>query len=272
MLACFGRKCKKSPSPTRSPNKPNLPANMLRQIAKAASPKTRRALSRATTPYTRRTMPVGLQVTKVGSPAVSVVRPPVVNRSRATAKTPKIGTGVDFIDRAAPQAYKNNRWQYYSYIKRNVVLFLNTPKGAPYTFNKQGQRVNVSPAFLARHELPDNWRRMSLKLRRKNYHTWDAYQKRLMRFRGLKGSTLPNVLTGINAKVQRFVNGDRHALDDVPFSRLIMWANVTNWMGSNGTPYVRNMQNQVWRRYRSGEILNKNMILNNIKFMHSMVN
>jgi hypothetical protein len=196
----------------------------------------------------------------------------VVNRSRATAKTPKIGTGVDFIDRAAPQAYKNNRWQYYSYIKRNVVLFLNTPKGAPYTFNKQGQRVNVSPAFLARHELPDNWRRMSLKLRRKNYHTWDAYQKRLMRFRGLKGSTLPNVLTGINAKVQRFVNGDRHALDDVPFSRLIMWANVTNWMGSNGTPYVRNMQNQVWRRYGSGENLNKNMILNNIKFMHSMVN
>ena len=271
MFACFGRKCKKSPSP--SPKKPNLPANMLRHIARTASPRTLRALSRATTPYTRRTMPVGLQVTKVGAPAVSVVRPPVVNRSRATAKTPKITTGSsDAIDRAAPQAYKNNRWQYYSHLKKNVVLFLNTPKGAPYTFNKQGQRVNVSPAFLARHELPDNWRRMSLKLRRKNFHTWDAYQKRLMRFSGLKGSTLPNVLAGINAKVQRFVSGDRHALDNVPYSRLIMWANVTNWMRANGTPYVRNTQNQVWRRYGSGENLTKNMIMNNIELMHSMVN
>jgi len=246
---------------------------MLRQIAKAASPKTLRALSRATTPYTRRTMPVGLAVTRVGAPVVSVVRPAVVNRSRAVAKTPKITRGsVNSIDRIVPQAYKNNRWQYYAPVRRHVVIFLNTPKGVPYTFSKQGQRVNVTNAFLAKHELPENWRRLSLRQRRRNFHTWDAYQKRLMKFRGLKGSTFPNVIADINAKVQRYVKGDRHALDDVPFSRLIVWANMTNWMASNGTPYVRNMHNKVWRRYGSGQNLTKNMILNNITLMNSMKN
>ena len=253
MFACFGRKCKKSPSP--SPNKPNLPANMLRHIARTTSPKTRRALYRATTPYTRSTMPIGLQVTKVGAPVVSVIRPPVVNRSRATAKTPKISGTNDPIDRVVPQAYKNNRWQYYSYVKRHVVLFLNTPKGVPYTFNKRGQRVNITTV---------NWRPTSLRLRRKNFHTWDAYQKRLTRFRGLKGSTLPRVLAGIDAKVQRFVSGDRHALDDVPYSQLIVWANLNNRMSSNGPPYVKKASNGKWHNHNSGETLTKNMILNKI--------
>lgn len=267
MFACFGRKCKKSPSP--SPNKPNLPANMLRHIARTASPKTLRALSRATTAYTRRTMPVGLAVTRVGAPVVSVVRPPVVNRSRAVAKTPKITRGSsDPIDRIVPQAYKNNRWQYYSPVRRHVVIFLNTPKGVAFTFNKQGQRVNVTNAFLAKHELPENWRRLSLRQRRKNFHTWEAYQKRLMKFRGLKGSTLPRVLAGIDAKVQRFIHGDRHALDDVPYSQLVLWANLNNRMSSNGSPYVKNKSNGKWYRYGSGQPLTKNMILNNINLSY----
>lgn len=255
MFACFRRKCKKSPTPI-----PNLPANMLRRIALSASPSTRRSLSRATTPYTRRTMPMGLHVTKVGSPIVSVVRPPVVNRSRATAKTPKITTGTDPVDRVAPQAYKNNRWQYYSHIKRHVILFLNTPKGVPFTINKHGHRVNVTAA------LPENWRRVGLRQRRKNFHTWDEYQKRLMKFRGLKGSTLPRILADIDAKVQRYVRGDRHALDDVPYSRLILWANLNNRMSANGPPYVKNAGK--WRRYGSGQNLNKNMILNNIRLTY----
>ena len=255
MFACFGRgRRKKSPSP--SPNKPNLPANMLCQIAQKSSPKTTRALSRATTPYTRRTMPIGLAVTKVGAPVVSVVRPPAVNRSRATAKTPKISGTNDPIDRVAPQAYKNNRWQYYSYLSKNMVLFLNTPKGVPYTFNKQGHRVNVAVA---------NWNRTRLRLRRKNFHTWDAYQKRLMRFRRLQGSTLPRVLADIDVKVHRFVNGDRRALDDVPYSRLVMWANLNNRMNSNGPPYFKKASNGKWHKYSSGETLTKNMILKNIE-------
>lgn len=263
---CFGRKCKKSPSP--SPVKPNLPANILRHIARTASPRTLRALSRATTPYTRRTMPVGLQVTKVGAPNVSVVRPPVVNRSRAVAKTPKITNGNDYIDQIAPHAYKNNQWQYYSRPKRNVILFLNTPKGVPFTINRHGHRVNVSPAFLQKQQIPENWRRARLRQRRKNFHTWYAYQKRLLKFRGLKGSTLPRILANIDAKVQRFVHGDRHALDDVPYSRLIMWANLNSRMSSNGRPYVKNPSNGKWRRYESEEILNKNMILNNINLTY----
>jgi hypothetical protein len=272
MFACFRRgRC--NPSPRPSPNRPNLPANMLRYIAQTASPKTRRALSRATTtPYTRRTMPIGLQVTKVGAPIVSIVRPPMVNRSRTTAKTPKIKTGTDPIDRVVPQAYKNNRWQYYSYVSRHVVLFLNTPKGGLYTFNKHGHRVNVSPAFLAKHRLRDNLgpAHLKLRLRRKNFHTWDAYQKRIMNFRGLKGSTLPRVLAGINTKVQRFVNGDRHALDDVPYSQLVMWANLTNWMSTNGSPYVKNSRNGKWHNHASGEPLTKNMIMKNIIFSYKL--
>lgn len=261
MFACFRGRCKKSPSPS-----PNLPANMLRYIARTASPQTRRAMSRATTPYTRRTVPIGLQVTKVGAPIVPRNRPPVVNRSRATAKTPKITRGSsNSIDRIAPQAYKNNRWQYYSPVRRHVVLFLNTPKGVAYTFNKQGQRVNVTPAFIAKHEIAQNWRRVSLKQRRKNYHTWDAYQKRLS---GRKESTLPRVLADIDAKVQRFVHGDRHALDDVPFTRLIMWANMNRRMSANGRPYIRDVHNKIWRRYGSNQQLNKNMILNNINLSY----
>jgi hypothetical protein len=214
-------------------------------------------------------MPVGLAVTRVGAPIVSVIRPLVVNRSRTAAKTPKITRGSsNSIDRIVPQAYKNNRWQYYSHVKRHVVLFLNTPKGAAYTFNKQGQRVNVSPAFMAKHEIGQNWRRVSLKQRRKNYHTWDAYQKRLMRFRGLKGSTLPRLLADIDAKVQRFIHGDRHALDDVPYSRLVLWANLNNRMSSNGSPYVKNKSNGKWYRFGSGQPLTKNMILNNINLSY----
>jgi len=266
MFACFRGKCKKSPSP--SPKNPNLPANMLRYIARTASPQTRRAMARATTPYTRRTLPIGLQVTKVGSSVVPRNRPPVVNRTRATAKTPMISRGGDSIDRVAPQAYKNNRWQYYSPVRRHVVLFLNTPKGAAFTFNKQGQRVNVTPAFLAKHELPDNWRRLSLKQRRKNYHTWDAYQKRLMKFRGGKRSILPRLLADIDAKVQRFIHGDRHALDDVPYSRLILWANANRRMSANGTPYVKNTSTGKWRRVTSNQPLSKNNILNNINLSY----
>ena len=259
MFACFRGKCKKSPSP----NRPNLPANMLRYIARTASPQTRRAMSRATIPYTRRTMPIGLQVTKVGAPIVPRNRPPVVNRSRATAKTPKITRGsANDIDRIVPQAYKNNAWQYYYRPMQHLVLFLNTPKGVPYTFNKHGKRINA--------QVPDhigNWRGR-LRLRRKTYHTWNAYQKRIMNFRGLKESTLPRVLTDIDAKVQRFVHGDRHALDNVPFTRLIMWANMNRRMSSNGSPYVRNVHNKIWRRYGSGQNLTKNMILNNINLAY----
>jgi len=300
MFECFRRgRCNTSPvktspvktSPVKtSPVNPNLPENILHYIAGVANTRTRRALSRATTAtaYTRRTLPIGRQVTKVGAPVVSVVRPPVVNRSRSTAKTPKISGTNDPIDRIVPQAYKNNRWKYYSYISKNVVVFFNAPTrpqtedrrrvrlnwGTMYTFNKHGQRVNVTPEFLAKHKLRENLghRNLKLKFRRKNFHTWDAYQKRLMRFRGGKGSTLPRVMAGIDAKVQRFLHGDDHALDDVSYSQLIMWANMTNWMETKGgPPYWKNARNGKWYRYGSSyESLTKNMILNNINFMHSL--
>jgi hypothetical protein len=266
---CFGRGCRKSPSP----NLPNLPANIIRRIAQSASPRTVRSMARATGRVLQgsRTAPIGLAAGRVGRSIVSVPRPPVVNRSRATAKTPRITRGsANPVDEVAPQAYKNNHWKYYSKVSRYVVLFLNTPKGVPFTFNKQGRRVNVTPNFLTRHGVVQNWRRLSLRERRKNFHTWGAYQKRLETFRRIPRSTLNRALQDIDNKVQHYIEGDIHALDNVPLSRLIYWANLTNWMQANGTPYVRNMHTKKWHRYGSNQPLNKYMIMNNIELMNSM--
>lgn len=270
MLSCFRGRCKKSPSP--SP--PNLPANIIRKIAQSASPRTVRSMARGTgrVLHGSRTGPIGIASGRVGRSIVSVPRPPVVNRSRATAKTPRITRGTDSIDTVVPQAYKNNQWKYYSKVAQHLVIFLNTPKGVPFTFNKQGRRVNVTPNVLTRHGLIQNWTRFSLRERRKNFHTWTAYQKRLMTFRRLPKSTINKVIADIDDKVQHYLKGDRHALDDVPLSRLIYWANLTNWMQVNGTPYVRNMHTKKWHRYGSGYPLNKNMITNNIELMNSMRN
>lgn len=268
---CFGGGCKKSPSP--SP--PNLPANIIRKIAQLATPRTVRSMARGTGHVLQgsRTGPIGLASGRVGRSIVSVPRPPVVNRTRATAKTPRITRGsTNPVDTVVPQAYKNNQWKYYSKVRRHLVLFLNTPKGVPFTFNKQGRRVNVTPNFLTRHNISENWRRLSLRERRKNFHTWTAYQKRLMTFRRLPKSTINRVLEDIDHKVQHYLKGDRHALDDVPLSRLIYWANLTNWMQANGTPYVRNMHTKKWHRYGSNQPLSKNMITNNIELMNSMRN
>jgi hypothetical protein len=268
MFACFRKGACKNNSP--SPKKPNLPANMLRTIAQQASPGTRRAMSRATTPYTRRTLPIGLAVTKVGGPIVPRNRPPVVNRSRATAKTPKAGVGAfNWIDQLSPQAYKNNAWRFYlqgnSRRGRQIMIFLNTPRGNPFTFNKVGRRVPIT------HLQGHAWRG-HLRQRRPTYHTWGEYQKRLAKGERLRRGRpkLMGILRTVDRKVKRFVNGDRHALDDVPFSLLIMWANTTEWMNANGKPYVKNIHNKIWRRYGSQQPLNKNMILNNINLMHSM--
>jgi hypothetical protein len=267
---CFGRGCRKSPSP--SP--PNLPANIIRKIAQSASPRTVRSMARATGHVLQgsRTSPIGLAAGRVGRSIVSVPRRPVVNRSRATAKTPRITRGsANPVDTVVPQAYKNNHWKYYSKVARHLVIFLNTPKGDPFTFNKQGRRVNVTPNLLTRHGVTQNWRRVvSLRERRKNFHTWGAYQKRLEAFRRLPKSTLNRALEDIDNKVRRYVQGDIHALDDVPLSRLIYWANMTTWMQANGTPYVRNMHTKKWHRYGSNEPLNKYMIMNNIELMNSM--
>lgn len=242
---------------------------MMRAIAQQSNQPTRRALSQALDPYTRRTLPIGLAVTKTALP-VSVVRPPVVNRSRATAKTPRLNfASTNFIDVSMPQAYKNNRWQYYVPINRRFTIFLNTPKGNPYTFTKNGRRVDVTPAMLARKEVRANWRQ-TLRHRRPTYHTWTEYQKRLTKLSQRKPSRFPQIMANIDAKVQRYVQGNKQALNNVPFTLLVEWAQRNSRMASNGTPYVFNKQRKHWHRYgaNSTNPLNKWNILENINLTY----
>ena len=255
MFRCFGRKCQKSPSP----KKPNLPANMMRAIAQQSNQPTRRALSRALDPYTRRTLPIGLAVTKT-APLVSVVRPPVVNRSRATAKTPKIKLSRDWIDQTHPQAYKDNRWRYYYPVYRNFVVFLNTPGGNPFKFNKHGKRVNVPLMQLNHLNIRRNWRGF-LKQRRPTFHTWSEYQKRLV-------NSQTNVR--LDAKIKRYVRGNRRALNSVSFNQLFRWAQRNRRMAANGPPYVFNSETGHWHRHgaNSSTPLNKWNILDNINLTY----
>lgn len=271
MLSCFGRGCKKSPTPSPSPTRPNLPNEMIRTIAGFANARTVRSMSRATgrVPQTRRQMPIGLASGRVGTPIVTVRRPPVIVRSRATAKTPRITRVVrgyvNTIDKTAPQAYKNNQWKYYAKLHRNSIVFMNTRNGVPFLIDKQGRRKNVNQAYFTRLGVRPNWRNLFVAKRRKE-HTWDAYQKRLQIFRNLPKGGLDRAMNNIDEKVDRYVQGNRTALQNVPFSRLVFWSSITPWMTSNGPPYVK--RKGYWTRINSNHVIDKWNVLNNILMHH----
>ena len=271
-MSCLGRFCKKK-SPAKSPTVPNLPMEMLREIAQRASPKTRRTLARAMTPYTRRTMPIGLAVTKVGAPAISPRRPPVINRSVARAK-PVRGTSGGFrgrgnpIDYVVPAAYKNPNWRYYMFLGAQHILFLNSPNGRPYLIDKKtGRRreTNVQRKF---HLGPLNMR--EYKPRTAN-HTWQAYLKRAEKARRYaKGSNIRMSKFGaINQSVERFLNGNRSALNRWTIPNLAWWAKGRNWMQGNGEPYVK--IGGRWHRYGGAEVTRQD-IINDIRTGASMRN
>lgn len=296
MFKCFKGKCSPSrdlsrltyaeriggyenkPNPSKKSNNTkstNLSLNELRAIAEFLSPRHRRALSKATNIYTHSTLPIGLRVTKVGAPPIQVIRPPAFNRSRAVSATPKILTSRDYIDRFAPQAYKNNNWQYYfSWPILKLVVFLNTPKGEPFIFNKEGKRVNLQQKLFTTPGggIPANWRQ-KLRLRRKNFHKWEEYQKRITashRFRRRRNINFNRVYADIGNKVARYARGDRHALDGVTFAQLVIWANAYNSpMAANGSPYVQNRATRLWRRVSQNVPLTRSNILNNIRLEYS---
>jgi len=243
----------------------SIPNNLLRRISELSTSPTRRALSRATERrnVTRRTLPIGLAVTRVGGPAVPPPRR-VVSRTRETAKTPRLKYFSNSIDRVAPQAYKNNTWRYYVYPTRNRVIFFNTRNSPAYTFNKDGRRVPVPQTYFARTGLNMNTLRRYAHPR-KAYHTFEQYQKRLGRNQRLeRGKPIRNAIyMNIHSKVRRFSEGDAHALNDVSFSKLLYWANHNPLMGS---PYIK--YGGVWRRYGSQLPLTRQNILNNIRLIN----
>ena len=241
---------------------PNLPPEMVREIAKAASPKTHRRLVRATTPYTHRTLPIGLAVTRVGRSVVSPRRPPVINRSVARAK-PVRGTkggfkGVKYpSDVVVPAAYKNPNWRYYQYYDKNHVLFLNTPNGRAYLIDKKTGRRRTTNVEAKLHLAPANVR--MYKPRTAN-HTWQAYLKRAEKAqRYVKGVNIRVSKWGaINQSVERFLNGNTSALNRWTIPNLAWWAKGSRWMSGNGEPYVK-IGGQ-WHRYGGNKVTRQNII------------
>ena len=246
--------------------KPNLQANMLRAIAQQASPSTRRSMMHATTTIPRRQMPIGLAVTKVGLPMIPKNRPPVLNRSRATAKTPALKYSSDVIDQINPVAYKNNTWKYYLYLTTGHIAFANTRNGQPFEINKKTGARKPIPARLGFGQGP----LQGMKPRNPVFHTWNAYQKRAMRNAKLRSGKAgrTDAYLDVNQKVRTFLNGNQSALNNVPYSRLIWWAQLKNWMTVNGRPYVK--REGKWYRYSGGNVVSKNNVIHDIELFNSL--
>ena len=160
-----------------------LPPEMLREIARFADPRTLAALSRATK-YTRKSLPVGLAVTRVGPRPVSFPRQ-VVNRSRSVAKASPLRFSRDVIDRTNPAAYKNNTWRFYFPWSRDYILFTNTRNGQPFIIDKKTGARKPVPARLGVVNGPLQF----LQNRKPGFHTWSEYVKRSMKNRRLVAGT-----------------------------------------------------------------------------------
>lgn len=264
-----------SPKPTSSPKKsptpiPSLPPNVMREIAKKLSPRNRRAFSTATSKYTRRTLPIGLAVTKVGAPIVSVNRPPVINRSMATAKTPIVRVSNQVINRIVPAAYKNPNWKYYAFVTSKYIAFKNTPNGPAYFVNKKtGVRkgANAVTAHLRRAGLRSDLLTTVYSNRwkpRTNKHTLQAYYKRAnYSKRYLKGHWKRYDKTrAIGANVVRYKAGNTRALNKWSVYNLAWWADSSH-LAVNGPPYVRR-GGKLYRPESSNRPLTKRDILYNI--------
>jgi len=271
MFRCLGgcaRTRSQSHSPANRTPPPNLPENMLREMLSHASPRTRRRFAQATTRnfYTRRTLPIGLQVTKVGPSQFPSHTPRVINRSRAVAKASPLRLSGDSIDRINPAAYKNNTWRFYRVWNRNHILFTNTRNGNPFILDKRTGARKPVPARLGIANGP----LQRLTARKNGFHTWTAYIKRAMRNRRLiAGKGVRNAkYTRINTNVQRLLDGNNRALNRYSVPNLVFWANPTQWMQMNGTPYVK--YRGQWARHGSNSVLTKNDIIENIRLQHSL--
>lgn len=246
----------KTPTPPRPT--PNLPRNMLLEIAKNTNARTKRIMSRVMSGYTRKTIPVGLSVTKVGRSMVPRNQF-MVNRSRATAKAHVLKSSTNLVDRVNPSAYKNDSWKFYSLVGRHSMYFKNTPNGRPFFITNSGARKNAQAVDFPIQYQP----------RKFPFHTWTEYTKRAMRDQRIKGgqSVRNTKRTHLNINAKKFVNGNNRALNKYTIPELIYWANPK--YASNGPPYVK--RGGKWERY-GGLPVNKQNILNNIRMYGNMMN
>jgi len=284
MFRCFRKNCNPNRSPSRSPARPkNLSRNELGEIARFLSPRNRRALSMATNRYTRKTLPIGLAVTKVGAPPIQVVRPPAIVRSRSTAKPlklPNIHQNVpkkqNLLNTINPVAYKNTQWRHYklyTYMHNGQyphrrVFFYNTANGEPFLINnKTGQRKPVPARVVVQGNLPMNQiARIRLNIRpRKTIHTWNAYINRAgAAQRYAAGESKRNQkFNTIHNNVVRYIQGNQSSINKYPLSDLMYWAKEINWSTPNSSiqfPYFR--KRGMW--FRRGRRVTKENMMNHI--------
>ena len=217
--------------------------------------------------YTRKTLPIGLAVTKVGPETVPRART-TVNRSRATAKTPRISSG-DTVDSTNPAAYKNNNWRYYLIMDARTLIFTNSRNGQPFMIDSHGRRKPVPARFNLGGDPPY---KNTLIARKPRFHTWEAYQKRLLRQPRLnRGGVARNrKYQYIGRRVTNMLER-RGTLNNVSFPNLIWWGGLHPQMSiAYGLrPYVKH--GGIWyRRNRNPTVpLTKNNVIRNIHQMHN---
>ena len=235
---------------------------MLREVGKKLNARSYAMLSRAMTPYTRKTLPIGLAVTKVGPNAVPRARTHV-NRSRSVAKTPRISSG-DTVDSTNPAAYKNNNWRYYLVWDARTLLFTNSRNGQLFLIDSHGRRKPL-PARIQITANPPY--QNDLIARKPRFHTWEAYQKRALRQPRLnRGSVARNrKYRYIGSRINNMIEY-RGTLNNVSLPNLIWWAGLNPQMSiAYGLkPYVKH--GGIWyRRNKNPTVrLTKNNVIHNI--------
>jgi len=231
------------------------------------SPRNQSAVRTAMNQYTRKTLPVGLAVTKVGPPKIPIQRPPVINRSMSSAKTPRVTNSNEDIDRRIPAAYKNPNWKYYIYLDKEHVLFKNTPNGEPYTINKKtGMRRTTDIArVLGRWNIEPQGLRW--KARKTPKHTWQEYLKRLERsLRTHRGAWKRyDKKHQMNNNVKKYKEGNTSALNKWTLPNLVWWGKT------EGHPFK--YFKSYGKYYRHGQVdpITRKNILNNLHLFNSNV-
>jgi hypothetical protein len=214
-------------------------------------------------------MPIGLASLGLRAPPVPVHRPPPVNRSVSRAKTIPLklklnptnqkskkiikATKIEEINYRNPIAYKNKNWKYYfsTYFVNvadpnkggQVIVFMNSPKGAPFLIKKSGERKYLTGEQVSgttRMKLQGN----TLLRARKKIHTWQNYLKRVEAYKRYTGGSAQRTtkVRNINQKVNQYFQGNNHALNNFSLSNLIWWARRRNWM----TPEAFVRRNGKW--------------------------
>jgi len=245
-----------------------LPNNMLREVAARLSPRNQRAIRSATSPYTRKTLPIGLAVTKVET--VIPKSHQVIVRSMSSAKAISAVHTSEPIDRIVPAAYKNPHWKYYVVLTTPVsssIIFKNTPNGQPYIINRKTGTQRTNSGFdrtlryyeINMQNLEDP--RVPWKTR-KTKHTWQEYLKRLNRtsrtyYRGAYQRKSKEIQMTNN--IRKYSLGENtKALNKWSFGNLMWWSKRN--IISLPLPYVK----RNGKYYRHGQGYNHPITKNNL--------